>query len=54
MSDIYCNQSDCISINKDGKCIKDIIVLDDLLYNGIPRINEFKCRYYKQKEVLHE
>lgn len=46
ITDVYCNQTDCIYYNTIGICQKDTIVLDDLIYQGIPRINEFKCRFY--------
>jgi len=28
--------------------------MDTNLVNGIPRINEFKCRYYRTKGELNE
>ncbi|KAF5028767.1 hypothetical protein DSECCO2_655680 [anaerobic digester metagenome] len=46
ITDVYCNQNDCVSCI-DNKCQRDFIVLDDIVKNGMERINEFKCRSFK-------
>jgi len=50
---IFCPNLDCLNIHHN-RCSLDIVVMDTNLVNGIPRINEFKCRYYRTKGELNE
>lgn len=50
MSDVYCNNLECESIDTTGKCTREIIVLVDVTdtRNGILTFNS-KCRFLKLK-----